>query len=82
MVEKLCLTTQQHPHPYYIQWFNNCGKLKVTRVAKVHFSIGSYHDYAVCDVVPIQACSLLLGRPWQYDRDVVHHGRTNQYTHI
>jgi hypothetical protein len=23
-----------------------------------------YSDYADCDVVPMEACSLLLGRPW------------------
>lgn len=63
MVEKLALTTQQHSHPYYIQWFNNSGRLKVTRIVRVYFSIGSYHDYTDCDVVPKQACSLLLGRP-------------------
>lgn len=80
MVEKLALTTQQHPHPYYIQWFSSCGKLKVTRIVRVHFSIGSYRDYADCNVVPMQACSLLLGRPWQYDKNTVHHVRTNQYT--
>lgn len=47
---------------------------------RVYFSIGSYRDYVDCDVVPMQACSLLLGRPWHYDRDTVHHGRTNKYT--
>jgi hypothetical protein len=46
----------------------------------VHFTLGSYHDYVDCDVVPMQACSLLLGRPWQYDNSVIHHGRTNSYT--
>ena len=25
-------------------------------------------------------CHLLLGRPWQYDRNVTHEGRTNTYT--
>lgn len=80
MVEKLGLTTKQHPRPYYIQWFNSCGKLKVTRIVRIQFSLGSYHDYADCDVVPMQASSLLLGRPWQHDRDTLHHGRTNQYT--
>jgi hypothetical protein len=25
-------------------------------------------------------CHLLLGRPWQYDRDVIHDGRKNTYT--
>ena len=80
MAEKLCLTTTRHPRPYYIQWLNECGKLKVTRCVRVHFKIGSYHDYVDCDVVPMQACSLLLGRPWQYDNSVVHHGRKNAYT--
>ena len=80
MVEKLGLTTKQHPRPYYIQWFNNCGKLKVTRIVRIQFSLGSYHDYVDCDVVPMQASSLLLGRPWQHDRDTLHHGRTSQYT--
>lgn len=62
IVEKLGLTTTQHPHPYYIQWLNSCGKLKVTKLLCVHFSIGSYHNYVDCDVVPMQVCSLLLGR--------------------
>jgi hypothetical protein len=28
----------------------------------------------------MQACSLLLGHPWECDTDVVHYGRTNKYT--
>jgi len=32
--------------------------------------------------VPIQACSILLGRPWEFDTDALHHGRTNTYTFI
>jgi hypothetical protein len=80
MVEKLSLPTWPHPHPYHIQWLNQGGKLKVTRSICVHFSMGSYHDYADCDVVSMDACSLLLGRPWQYDTDSLHHGRTNQYS--
>ena len=28
----------------------------------------------------MQACSLLLGRPGQFDKKSVHHGRNNQYT--
>src|SRR6266508_2322118 len=69
-----------HTHPYHIQWLNNSGKVKVTQTARVHFSIGSYHDYADFDVVPMDACSLLLGRPWEFDTDALHHGRTNKYT--
>jgi hypothetical protein len=63
LLAKIGLTTRLHTHPYYIRWLNNSGKAKVTHTAHVHFSIGTYHDYADCDVVPTQVCSLLLGHP-------------------
>jgi hypothetical protein len=28
----------------------------------------------------MQACSLLLDRPWEFDTDAVHRGRSNKYT--
>jgi hypothetical protein len=28
----------------------------------------------------MQACSLLLGRPWEYENNAIHHGRSNTYT--
>jgi hypothetical protein len=80
VVKKLSLTTQELPHPYHIQWFNNNGKVKVTKIARIHFSIGSYHDFADFDVVPMDACSFLLGRPWEFDTDAIHYGRSNKYT--
>jgi hypothetical protein len=80
MVEKLGMKTLPHPHPYYIQWFNDSGKLKVTCMVRVEFTIGSYHDHIDCDVVPMQACSMLFGRPWQFDKDTLHHGKSNQYS--
>jgi len=27
----------------------------------------------------MDACHLLLGRPWQYDKDVIHNGKSNTY---
>jgi hypothetical protein len=80
VVAKIGLTTCLHTHPYYIQWLNNSGKAKVTHKAHVHFSIGTYHDCADCDVVPLQACSLLLGHPWEFDTDAIHYDRSNKYT--
>jgi hypothetical protein len=80
LVERLSLPTRAHPHPYHIQWLNDGGKIKVTHSIRVPFSLGSYSDYADCDVIPMEACSLLLGRPWQYDTDSLHHGRSNHYS--
>ena len=30
----------------------------------------------------MQACHILLGRPWQFDKDSMHHGRLNQYSFL
>jgi hypothetical protein len=47
---------------------------------QINFAIGPYHDVVKCDVVPMLACHILLGRPWQFDKDSMHHGRLNQYS--
>ncbi|KAK8618077.1 hypothetical protein V6N13_115952 [Hibiscus sabdariffa] len=80
MVDKLGLATTKHPHPYKLQWLNDGGELKVTKQVLISFSIGRYKDEVLCDVVPMHARHLLLGRPWQFDRRVIHDGYTNQYT--
>nr|GEV91999.1 reverse transcriptase domain-containing protein [Tanacetum cinerariifolium] len=33
-----------------------------------------------CEVIPMDACHVLLGRPWLYDRRVKHDGYRNTYT--
>ena len=44
--------------PYSVAKYS--GKAKVTQTYRVSFSIGSYANSVDCDVVPMQACSLLL----------------------
>jgi hypothetical protein len=80
LVEKLSLPTRKHPNPYHIQWLNDGGKIRVTRSVRVPFSMGAYSDFVDCDVIPMEACSLLLGRPGQYDTDSLHHGHSNHYS--
>jgi len=46
----------------------------------VPFSIGKYIDKVLCDVIPMQASHILLGRWWQYDRKASHNGVKNRYT--
>ncbi|XP_074291087.1 uncharacterized protein LOC141617848 [Silene latifolia] len=46
---------------------------------RVGLTTGSYGDEMLCDVVPMDACHILLGRPWLIDRGVLHHGRRNEY---
>jgi hypothetical protein len=64
---------------YYIQWLSDSGEMKISYMVRVEFQIGPYKDIVECDVVPMTVCHLLLGRPWQYDRDVCHNGRANTY---
>jgi hypothetical protein len=80
VVESLSLSTWEHPKPYYMQWINGVGKLKVTHRVKVLFSVDGYVDKVECDVLPLHVCHLLLGRPWQHDVNALHHGRTNRYS--
>jgi hypothetical protein len=44
LVEKLSLPTRKHSNPYYIQWLNDGGKIKVSQSVCVPFSIGAYSD--------------------------------------
>ncbi|XP_073109928.1 uncharacterized protein [Elaeis guineensis] len=60
---------------------SECPNKKVTKQVVVPFSISkSYKDEVVCDVVPMKASHLLLGRPWQYDRRAIHDGFKNTYS--
>ena len=42
-------------------------------------SIEKYVDEVVCDVVPMEETHLLLGRSWQYYRNVTHDDLSNKY---
>lgn len=54
--------------------------MTVSKRCLVSLSIGSiYKDKIWCDVVAMDACHLLLGRPWQYDRNVAHDEKRNTY---
>ena len=47
---------------------------------KVKIQIGTYKDVILCDVMPLDVCHILLGRPWQFDWKAIHDGRRNTYT--
>lgn len=49
---------------------------------KVLFTIDKYMDEVACDVVLMHAGHLLLRRPWQYDKKVIHDGHTNWYSFV
>ena len=70
-----------HPHPYTIQWLNQCKGLQVRSRCLIPLSIGkTYQDELWCDVIPMDACHILLGRPWLFDLKVKHDGYLNTYS--
>lgn len=80
-VKKLQLKDEDHQQPYQLAWIQKNNELCVTRRALVSFSIGdAYRDQLYFDIVPMDSCHLLLGRPWEFDRRVIHDGYLNTYT--
>lgn len=63
IIQRLKLTTEKHLNPYKIGWIKSVGDIKVTERCKIPFAIGKYKDEIMCDIVDIDACHLLLGRP-------------------
>eukprot|EP00253_Pinus_taeda_P031052 PITA_31052 len=82
MVEKLGLKKLKHPTPYKVSWLQKGHQLLVDEQCEVEFQIGKYKDKILCDVMPMDVCHLLLGRPWQFDRGAIHDGKTNCYKFV
>jgi hypothetical protein len=67
-------------NPYKVSWFQKGHQVMVTKQCLVKFKIGGYRYEIMCDVIPMDVCHILLGRPWQFDMNVIHDGRKNTYT--
>ncbi|OMO50156.1 Integrase, catalytic core [Corchorus capsularis] len=80
LVRELQLPTSKHPKPYNLGWFNDREEIRVNKQVLVTLSLGRYKEDVLCDVLLMQACHVLLGRPWQYDNKVQHDGDTNKYS--
>lgn len=83
VVKKLEIKTSQNAKPYKLAWLQKGGEVTVSQRALISFSIGKhYKDQVWCDIVRMDTCHLLLGRPWQYDRKVEHDGFKNTYSFL
>jgi hypothetical protein len=80
MVKKMELETIDHPSLCRVSWLQKGHRVNVTKQCLVEFKIGGYKDEILYDVIPMDVFHLFMGRPWQYDRNVIHDGRKDTYT--
>ena len=76
-VPTLGLQAQIHPRPYQAMWINDAS-LAITMRCLVPLHVAGYKEEIWCDILPMGVGSILLGRPWLFDRDVAQYGRTNR----
>ncbi|RDX88774.1 hypothetical protein CR513_29581, partial [Mucuna pruriens] len=77
LVKQLALPTIVHPTSYRLQGLNEKGELLVDKQTKVMLTLGGFRNRLVCDVVPMEAKHLLLGRHWQFGKKVIQDRITN-----
>ncbi|XP_033139316.1 uncharacterized protein LOC117130708 [Brassica rapa] len=80
LVRKLGLATRPLSRPFRLEWLNETGEQYVKEQVTIPHTIGRYEDEVVCNVLPMDACHVLLGRPWQFDKRTVHDGYTNRHS--
>jgi hypothetical protein len=80
VVKKLGLKTKLHHKPYSLNWISKNHKLPITKQCVIKFAITSkFVDEVICDVVPLEACGMVLGSPYLYDRKAIFFREHNQY---
>ena len=80
LVNHLNLLTTPHPHPYKLRWVQKDGPcLLVSERCLVTFAIGQFKDTILCDVSPSDCSDLLLGIPYQSQRNAIYLAKAHQY---
>jgi hypothetical protein len=80
MVQKMELETVAHLSTYKVLLLQKGHQVTITKQCLVEFKIGGYKDEILCAFIPMDVFHILLGKPWQYDRNVIHERRKNTYT--
>jgi len=69
-----------HLTPYSLQWLKQGTKLTVFKQALIAFFGWSInYSEVLCNVLHMDVCHLLLGKPWVLDNHVIHDGHANTY---
>ena len=63
LVDELKLLVEEHPKPYRVGWIKGAELVEINSRCHVSFSIDKDVDVVLFDVVDMDACHILLGRP-------------------
>ena len=63
LIKRLQISTQPHHKPYKLQWLNDCRTMKIVSQALISFTLEKYKDEIFCDVLPMLARDIFIGRP-------------------
>jgi len=77
LIDKLQSPTKVHHTPYTLQWLKQRSEVIISIQALIAFSVGLYCDEVLCDVLLMDACHLLPGRPWLFHNHVIYDGLAN-----
>ena len=82
VLEKLQLKIEKHHTPNKLKWLNEDNKVIMEMVSlNILFFIGKKYFHIVwCAMVAMNVCHVLLGKHWQYDKNVMYNRRRNAYT--
>ena len=51
----------------------------VSEQCLVKLKIGPFIDEVLCDIMPMDCCHILFGRPWKYNGPAMYDRRLNRY---
>ena len=78
LVDRLQLKVRKHQRSYFARWLMTGDEVQVQYACSVTFFIGEdYIDTVWCNVIPMDSCDILLGRPWMYDKNGTNGMRDN-----
>lgn len=63
LIDKLQLPTKAHWTSYTLQRLKQRSEVTILKQALILFLVGLYYGEVLCDVLPMDTCHVLLGRP-------------------
>jgi hypothetical protein len=82
IMEKMNSKSIPNHNLYRVSWLKKGQEVIVIEKCLLSFHIGSFNKQFLCDVIEMDACHVLLERPWMFDIKVFNDGRENSYEFV